>query len=47
MKKLLIEIISKIDRSNGEDTQSLLSELRNMAQSVLDHFYPEPKGRNE
>ena len=47
MKKMLIEIIRKIDRSNGEDAQSLLSDIRNKVQSVLDFFYPEPKGRNE
>jgi len=47
MKKLLIEIISKIDKSNGENAQSLLSDIRNKVQSVLDFFYPQPKGRNE
>lgn len=47
MKKLLIEIISKIDGSNGKDTQSLLSDIRNKVQSVLDFFYPQPTGRKE
>ena len=34
LKGTLLKVIDGID-----------SELRNMAQSVLDHFYPQPKGR--
>jgi len=44
VKRLLIEIIKEIDKSDGKDAGKLLSSIRNKVQSVLDFFYPQPKG---
>ena len=44
MKRLLIDIIHEIDKNDGKDASELLNNIRRKVQSVLDFFYPQPRG---